>query len=373
MSATKHALWLRMQLRQLGTQTSLQTEIRYVLHCIIYNIRILPDLTILQDSDPTLKTNLNTMAARDHNVIVFGPTGAVGCAAAIEAHRLGAKVWLAMRDVNKPIKGLKDQGTEGYERIHADLTKPDTLKSAVQKSGAKSAYVYCIFPTDDGMKSSFEALKEAGITYVVLLSSFGIKGDPADKKNEEHFIGKQHAHVEISLRDSGIPYAAVRSAYFNSNTLWNKEGMKKGEVELLYPQASFDYIAPPDIGTVCGGLLVEPDFRDKNEKGETVSKTLILCGPKVMTQREAYGVIGKALGHEIKIIEIDEEKWYTNNSQFPRIVLQSLVGGMKASAEGETMFPEPMYSEASGNVSKYAQREPMSLGTWVEQNKDLFE
>lgn len=70
------------------------------------------------------------MASSDQTVLVFGPTGTVRCTAAIEARRFGAHVWLAMRDTNKPIKGLSesDLESERYTRVQADLTKPDTLK-----------------------------------------------------------------------------------------------------------------------------------------------------------------------------------------------------------------------------------------------------
>ena len=55
------------------------------------------------------------------NVLVFGASGSVGQATAIEARRRGAKVWLAMRDINKAVKKLdEDEKKGGYERIQAD-------------------------------------------------------------------------------------------------------------------------------------------------------------------------------------------------------------------------------------------------------------
>ena len=55
------------------------------------------------------------------NVIVFGASGAVGSAAAIEARKRGAKVWLAMRDTSKTIQQLDEEEEKGgYERVQAD-------------------------------------------------------------------------------------------------------------------------------------------------------------------------------------------------------------------------------------------------------------
>lgn len=69
------------------------------------------------------------MAAR--KVIVFGPTGAVGSAAARTAASLGAEVTLAMRDTAKVIPGLDDEKEKNgaFERTQADLTNPDTSVS----------------------------------------------------------------------------------------------------------------------------------------------------------------------------------------------------------------------------------------------------
>src|SRR5690242_6833607 len=122
------------------------------------------------------------MPSQTENVIVFGPTGGVGRAAALEARKRGAHVWLAMRDTNKTIPGLSADA-EGFTRIQADLSKPDSLKDAVKKSGATTAFVYTLFGSPDSMRSAFDALRDSGITYAALLSSFMVKGDPHDEAN----------------------------------------------------------------------------------------------------------------------------------------------------------------------------------------------
>ena len=111
--------------------------------------------------------------------IVFGPTGNVGFATARTAQRHGAKVFLAMRDLRKPIPGLSvEQEPEGgFERVQADLTKPETITMAVNQTGAKHAFIYVTFGTSDNMRSSIMALKAAGIEFTVFLSSDGIQSD----------------------------------------------------------------------------------------------------------------------------------------------------------------------------------------------------
>ncbi|KAG9191117.1 hypothetical protein G6011_09205 [Alternaria panax] len=297
-------------------------------------------------------------------VLVFGPTGGVGSAAAIEAHRRGAKVYLAMRDTKKELKGIKQDGND-YVRIQADLAKPDTIKQAVETSGAKTAFVYVVHEVQDGMRSSFEALKEAGITYIVLLSSFKVRDPLSAEANKRDNIAAFHAAAEGALQETGVSYTAVRPAWFNTNIFWNLKEIKKGEVELLYPNVRFDYLAPSDIGTVCGALLAEPHFQKE------AGKSIYLCGPKLMTQHEGHAVLGKALGKEIKVKEIDEERYFKKYEYIPRPILDTLVRGMRESNAGRDGYDE-IYDKAVENVGKYTEREPTKFEDWVKENKAAF-
>lgn len=299
-------------------------------------------------------------------VLVFGPTGAVGSAAANEAHKRGAKVYLAMRDTKKPLKGIQEEGnSDSFVRVQADLAKPETIKTAVKTSGAKTAFVYVVHEVEDGMRSSFEALKEAGVTYIVLLSSFKVE-DPLDSEaNKTDMIGALHSAAESALRETGVSYTAVRPAYFSSNVFWYTADIKQGEVELLYPNVRFDYLAPSDIGTVCGTLLAEPRFQ--KEAGQSI----YLCGPELLTQREGMAVIGKALGKEIKVKEIDEERWFKKLAHMPKPILDTLARGMRESDAGKDDYGK-IYKDAVENVKKYTEREPTKLEDWVKQNKAAF-
>ncbi|KAJ4395641.1 hypothetical protein N0V91_010707 [Didymella pomorum] len=304
----------------------------------------------------------------DHNVLVFGPAGAVGCAAAIEAHRRGAHVWLAMRDTNKTIKGLSvsDLESKRYTKLQADLTKPDTLKKAVEQSGATTAFVYTVFESKDSMRGTFDTLKAAGIQHVVVLSSFTVKGPAEDPKNMEGFIEAAHAKTEVALKESGLASTAVRPMYFTSNVFWYTEGIRSGKVELLYPDIRFDYLSPTDIGTVAGAVLSEPRFRSQHQQ------VIPLCGPQLHTQREAMGIIGDTLGRKIEIQELTEDQFYEKQAKIgmPPPVIKTITAGMRKSNEGHDSYPD--HAEVSQNVSKYAERDPMTLADWINANKIAF-
>lgn len=300
--------------------------------------------------------------------IVFGPTGAVGRTAALEARRRGAHVYLAMRDTSKAISGLNFLDT-GYTRVQADLSDPASLTRAVEESSATTAFVYCLFTGHNHMASSFAALKDAGIKYVVLLSSFKVAQN-ARETDMDDFVAAGHAKIEIALEESGLAYAAVRPAYFNSNVLWNLNEIKSGEVGLLYSDVKFDYLAPEDIGAVCGAILVEPSFQ-KPDRDRGRSKAFYLCGPELLSQQHAHKILAQRLNREIKIKEISEKAWMEKYSYMPSPALEALLKGLRSSHEGYDMY-ERMYENAVSNVKKYKEAEPMKFEEWVEANKAAF-
>jgi uncharacterized protein YbjT (DUF2867 family) len=315
-------------------------------------------------------TNLTTqtMAPSNQPILIFGPTGAVGNAAAIEAYKRGAHVYLAMRDTTKEIKNLSasDLSSPRYTKIQADLTQPATLKQAVHQSGATTAFVYTVLSSKDSMRATFTSLKDSGVEHVVLLSSYAVKGPAEDEKNMQNFIEAAHAKTEVALKVSGLASTAVRPMYFTSNVFWYQEGIRQGAVELLYPDVKFDYIAPADIGTVCGAVLAEPRFRSQHEQ------VIPLCGPTLYSQREAMGIIGRTLGRDIVVRELSEEEWVEKQVEGgqPRPVVETIAGNMRKSSEGRDAYPD--HAEVKGNVERYAGREAMTLEDWVEDNRAAF-
>ncbi|KAJ5219050.1 uncharacterized protein N7498_001149 [Penicillium cinerascens] len=310
------------------------------------------------------------------NAIIFGPTGHVGSAAARTAQQLGAKVALALRDPQKPIPGLtlEQEKAGGFERVQADLTKPETIEAAVRTSGAKRAFIYLAQGSADHMKQTIETLKASGIELVIFLSSMAVQGD-IRKIQPKDFIPYAHAQVEISLDEvfGSDGYIALRPAYFATNVQWWTGMVRDGEVKIAYPDTQFDWISPEDIGKVAGMLLVKGI---QASEGAEERNAIPLCGPKLVSQRDAVGIFGKVLGKDIKVTELDEKEGVKNmvNNGVPEFVAQTLVKNMGAKVRGED-GPDPFqgetYKKAAANLQKYAGR-ASSLEEWTEANKDIF-
>jgi uncharacterized protein YbjT (DUF2867 family) len=304
-------------------------------------------------------------------VIVFGPTGAVGSATARTAEELGAKVVLAMRDTEKAIPGL-DAGKEkqgSYERVYADLTKPDTVRDAVKTTGAKYAFIYLAFGMPDGMKSTIEALKSAGIELVVFLSSFTIRGDLKAIQPSQS-IPYVHAQVEIKLEEIfGVDgFVAARPGSFASNTLQYKAGLKKGEVKIHIPDAKVDCIVPEDIGRVCGTVLA------KGPQDE--QRAIYLYGPTLLPQTDAVKILAKVLGKDPKIVSLDEQeayKMFVEERGVPVHLAKYMISQAAKTTTGHNeVFGYAVSEEQLSNVQKYSGRKATTFEEWAEQNKQIF-
>jgi uncharacterized protein YbjT (DUF2867 family) len=305
--------------------------------------------------------------------IVFGPTGHVGSAAAITAAQLGAKVVLALRDTQKPIPGLTaDQEKSGsFERIQADLTKPETIEAAVRTTGAKSAFLYLAYATPDHMRGTIEALKASGIEFVVFLSSFAVDGDLRSIE-PSNIVAYLHGQVEINLEEvfGADGYVAVRPAFFNTNVEWWAGMIREGEVKIAYPDSAFDWISPGDIGRVAGTLLVQGIQATSGAKERNF---ITLCGPKLVSQGDAMGIFGKAIGKDVKVTEVNEEEGVTIliENGVPEFVAKPLVKSVAAARSGSNQYAGGRYTEGSLNLKKYA-GQVTSLDEWAVANKEVF-
>lgn len=305
-------------------------------------------------------------------VIVFGPTGSVGSVVAQTAHSLGAHVALAVRDLNKPIRGLDSAAEQSgeYQRVKADFSDNDAVTAAVKQSQATSAFVYLNHATQDHQLSFFEALKAGGVKFVVFLSSFTIQEDISEVKPAD-IISFIHARAELSLtKVFGNSHVAVRAGSFATNTLREKSTIPNGHVKLFYSAAQADYITPDDIGRVAGTILVQGP-KDGQQH-------VYVFGPRLISATEAYETIGRVLhGKPLTIEEIPDAEAATRqlvSLGIPPPIANYLTQLAEQRAKGTAPFgfDESLLAEARANMEKYTGRQAQEFADWVANNKDLY-
>ena len=312
-----------------------------------------------------------------NSIIVFGATGSVGSLTAKAAHTQGSKVYLASREPQKPIPGLTDQPNgDSFERVAADLTKPETVQAAVIKTGAKHAFIYAIFGTPNGLKETVQALKRGGVEFVVFLSSAAVRGDKR-QTDPKQFIAHEHAKVECALEDifGSEHYVAIRPGYFNSNTLRWKKMIDLEDVKVAYPKAEFDWISPRDIANVSAHFLVRGSWQGQVPKDSQVS----LSGPVIMSQEAVIRIIAKVLNKDIKVTGMEYEEaigFFVKMAGLNEVRAKGLVSLLQKRASGEdeagTFYSSSAQKQAVQNIQNYSEKRASTFEEWVEENKDMF-
>jgi uncharacterized protein YbjT (DUF2867 family) len=318
--------------------------------------------------------------ASNNKVLVFGPTGNVGSTAALTAQQLGAKVYLAMRDTTKPVPNLTTAQEQelGLERVHADLTQPETVTKAVAQAGGdiKAAFLYLAYGSPDHMRATAEALKAAGVAFVVFLSSGSVQSVDLRAVQPTDWGAWLHAQVELVLGEvfgEQRGFAAVRPCYFASNILLYLKNIAAGETaRVVYPDAKFDFIVTEDIGRVCGNLLARgPDaLRDG-------SNVVFLAGPQLISQEAVLQLFGKALGKEVKVEGFEDEeemvRFVTEKFGVPEVGARQLVDSFRGTRDGTPLFREEgAYEKAVANIEKYGGKPATTVQQWVEATSATF-
>jgi uncharacterized protein YbjT (DUF2867 family) len=304
-------------------------------------------------------------------VIIFGPTGNIGSIAAQTASKKGANVYLAMRDPKKAIPGLTEEAEQSgkYERIQADLSDAASVRSAVEKTGAKAAFLYLVFGSPDAMLATFQALKDGGIQHVVFLSSLTVPKEGMENVQPDELISYAHSQAELSLRKvfPKEQLVAIRPGSFATNVLHHKKGIIERKVNLLKYDFYGDMITNEDMGEVSGTVLVEGQ-RD----GEDF---VYLFGPDLLVEETTFQIIGKVLGQEIEIKRVDDEEGLQTllREGLPEPVARYLVKITKESSEKEgNGWITTNYEEGLANVKKYTGHPAVKFEDWAGRNKHMF-
>ncbi|KAJ5436973.1 hypothetical protein N7445_007858 [Penicillium cf. griseofulvum] len=304
------------------------------------------------------------------SVLIFGATGEVGSAAALEAHARGARVTIAMRDVAKPNERIssEQERAAGLQRITADLTYPETVTRAVHQTGAQAVFIYAV-RSSDLMRGAITALRDAGIQHVIFLSTGQVKTAGATKGDirsikSDHFIPWQHAQIEIGLEDIGLPHTALRAGFFASNPLriYLDKSIEPKQVNLLAPDVLHDPIDPADIGRVAGAQATNESTPRKD--------VIYLNGPALLSQAEQWDIINRELAavgkSPIKVNHVTVEQYLKNMAALhvPDVVAKSLA---KSMVETRALYAVEDFEKERGNVGLLTDREATSFEDFVKR------
>jgi len=220
--------------------------------------------------------------------VVTGATGHTGRVVAKALLEKGAKV----RVLGRNPKLLESLASQGAEPLVVDLTDRAAITDAL--GGAKGAYLMLppklVSPDYRAFQNRVAdaiaaAVKAAGVSYVVTLSSIG--ADKADKTGP--VIGLHYLEQQLNAI-AGLNALHLRAGYFMENTLAQIAVVQKFGVAVgpLRPDLKLPMIASRDIGAVAADALVALDLEQK--------QTRELLGQRDISMDEVAEIIGRAMG-----------------------------------------------------------------------------
>jgi uncharacterized protein YbjT (DUF2867 family) len=222
---------------------------------------------------------------------MFVVTGASGNTGTVVAKALLAK-GEKVRVVGRSAERLQALVSQGAEPVVADLSDAAALTKAF--AGAKAGYL--MVPPNlsapdvrshqrDVVNALAAAVKSAGVTHAVTLSSFG-----ADKPDRTGPVMGLHYLEEQLNGIDALNVLHLRAGYFMENTLGQigiirSMGVAAGP---LRPDLKVPMIATRDIGAAAASALLNLNFRQKQVRE--------LLGQRDISMEEVAQVIGKAIG-----------------------------------------------------------------------------
>jgi len=220
--------------------------------------------------------------------VVLGASGNTGHIVAKNLLAHGEKV----RVVGRNAAHLQPLAAHGAEAFIGDVSNADSLTKAFHKADA--AYVMIPpNPTSNDFRGYQEtvsdaiaaAVKTAGVTHIVSLSSFG-----ADKESGTGPVVGLHTLEQKLNQIDGPNVLHLRAGYFMENTLPQVGAIRMtgSAIGPVSPDLKLPMIATRDIGEAAADALLRLGFRGK--------QTRELQGQRDLDYTEAAAIIGKAIG-----------------------------------------------------------------------------
>ncbi|MGC4102447.1 NmrA family NAD(P)-binding protein [Ferruginibacter sp.] len=232
---------------------------------------------------------MNT-AIKNHErpIVVLGASGRVGNVVARHLLDKGIAVRAVARHTEK-LKPLEEKGAEIWTGA---IEEQDFMNTVF--TNAKAAFI--LTPGDTASPDLHEeqrknnehivtAIKHAGITHVVFLSSWG-----AELAEKSGTIYGCYLMEQLLNQITGLHVVHLRAVWFMDNFIYNIGLIKMAGINGLSIDADFSFpcIDSKDIGVVAAHYLSVLDFTGKNIH--------YLQGPRDYSMKEVTKILGTAIG-----------------------------------------------------------------------------
>lgn len=241
-------------------------------------------------------------------ILVTGSTGNTGAQVASELRRRNVPFKVMVRsDKNRAIVEKL-----GYEAVHGDFDRPESLDAALAGKFEK-AYLVCT--PGAGMADReihfIDAARRAGVSHVVKLSAFLSTLDAPTANLRDH------GRVEKHLIDSGMDFTILRPHGFMQTFVLFTLDFIRGAGAYMHPagDGAMPLVDVRDLGVAGANALLDPAHKNT---------AYDITGPESLTYKEQARILGEAFHRPVTYIPGDEK-------QFMRVM--DLLGVEAQSAE----------------------------------------
>jgi (4-alkanoyl-5-oxo-2,5-dihydrofuran-3-yl)methyl phosphate reductase len=297
-----------------------------------------------------VRERLSNFRGEDYGIMIYLITGATGNVGSLVTERLiarGVRPRIFVRDAAKAQMRYGENAD-----IHAgDLGDAASLSRAL-------ADVEVLFLVNSGHELAMldalaaDAAKEAGVKRLVKLSSY-------DAREQSVGTGVWHAAGEAAIRKSGVPFVFVQPSGFMSNALyWAKSIKIEGLLRSATGEGRIPFIHPVDIADIAVEAMTQP---------ECAGQSLPITGPEALTYAQMGGIIGAAIGKDVRFVDMSEEEaraqqiaWKT-----PPALVEARLSIFRAIREGRL-------AKVTDTVETVLGRKPIAFGEWATENANVF-
>jgi len=278
--------------------------------------------------------------------LVIGATGNVGGEVVNQLIARGQDVRALVRSEDRA-----SALPAGVTHAVGDLDDAASLTAAAR--GVEGVFFMQLAPSTEQAQGFIDAVKAAGVTKVVLLSSLGTLLHPAPT------IGQLIAARDAVFRASTLEVTYLYASGLMSNATWWAETLRSSKqvVDATEP-GKIGVVDPFDVARVAAIALSEPGHAGKG---------YLLTGPEALSPSEMTATLSDVLGTELEFVastpEAEADKALAKGTpEFMARARQNL----------DELFRAGRAGVVTDDVQNLTGQPATPFRTWAEKHADLF-
>jgi uncharacterized protein YbjT (DUF2867 family) len=274
-------------------------------------------------------------------ILVTGATGNVG-----------REVVAALAAAGQPVRALtrdpsKAQLPAGAGAVSGDLNDHRSLAAAL--AGVDAVFLLAGYPDTPGLLA---AMRAAGVTRVVLLSSGAVVGGDVD-----NYVVRFNLVSEAAVRDSGVSWTALRPSGFMSNALrWLPQLQAGDTITEPFADVPITLIDPYDIAAVAALALTSDGHAGRSYR---------LTGPQALLPADEVEVLRGVLRRDLTFVaQTDDDAKRAMSENMPAQVVDAFF----------RFFRDGTYDDGQvdGTARQLLGRPLRTFTQWADGHKDAF-